>query len=275
MDTSLHQTVGLGLRLTHYDYIIENNPKVAWFEAIIESHLETGVTMEKFEKIAKNYPIVLHGVGMSLGSCDELNLKYLEKLKTLIENFNVKWVSDHLCWCTSGKHYFPDLYPLPYNEESINQIVNKIQKVQEFLKQPILVENLSSYIEFENSEMTEWEFVKEVAERSGCYLLLDINNIYVSSYNHNFNALDYLNHIPKDKVREYHLAGFSDKKTHYFDTHDNFVHPDVWKFYEYAVKHIGRYPTLIEWDNNIPDFKILQQEAKKAEIILQEKELCS
>lgn len=213
--------------------------------------------------------MALHGVGMSIGSSDPLNQDYLSKLKTLIEMVQPAFVSDHLCWISANEHYYHELLPLPFTEQAIEHVVVRIQHVQDYLQQPILIENVSSYLNFVDAELSEAEFLSEVAKRSGCFILLDINNIYVNANNHQFDAKEYLQKIPSEKVKQIHLAGFEDKGTHLFDSHSRAVHEKVWELYQEATLLMGAVPTLIEWDNDIPEFNVLEREAKKAKEIME------
>ncbi len=264
--------VGLGLRTVHYDYILKNRPKVPWFEVISENYMGTlsgsgGRGIMILENLRKDYPIVMHGVSLSIGSKDPLDKDYLKRLKKLASRIEPMWMSDHLCWTGVNGHNLHDLLPLPYTKETINHLVERIKQVQDFLGRQFLLENVSSYVTYEHSEMTEWECLTEVATKADCLILLDVNNIHVSAVNHNFSGLDYLNGIPVDRVAQMHLAGYSDMGTHLIDTHDHPVSDPVWKLYEKAVERFGRVPTMIEWDDKIPTFQRLWKEAKHAEQI--------
>lgn len=266
--------IGVGLRSPHYSYILENRPKISWFEAISENYmgLETGDggrPIQILEKIRAHYPIVLHGVSLSIGSTDDLNFKYLERLKQLIERINPLWVSDHLCWTGVNGENLHDLLPLPYSEETLKLLTEKILKAQDFLKRSLVFENVSAYLSFKHSEMTEWEFLTEIAKRTSCGLLIDVNNIYVSSVNQNFNPITYLTAIPKQSVQQIHLAGHSKSGECLIDTHDGPVTDKVWDLYTLATKIYGKIPTLIEWDDNIPEFSVLEAEALRAEKLQQ------
>ncbi len=261
---------GIGLRSVHYQTILETLPAVPWFEALTDNYMgEGGLPLHYLEAVCNHYPITFHGVGLSLGSLDPLDRNYLNKLKKLIDRFQPKLVSDHLCWSSFGGIHGNDLFPLPYSKEALDHIVNRISQVQESLGQRILVENVSSYVTFHSDEMTEWEFLTEVAKRADCDLLCDINNIYVSAQNHQFDPLVYLTALPHNRVKEIHLAGYEDVGTHLLDTHGDVVHPPVWALYEQAIEMIGPVATLIEWATNIPSFDTLQQEARKAALILE------
>ncbi len=258
------QNTGVGLRAPHFQHIMEHKPKIPWFEILIDNYLGGGPAIYQLEKIRNDYPITFHGVGMSLGSTDKLNLSYLKKLKQRICDFEPVHISDHLCWTSLGGHYAHDLLPLPYITQSIKTVVNHIHQVQDYLGQRILIENVSSYLSYKQSVMNEWEFLVSVAEQADCNILLDINNIAVSAHNHNLNAETYLNAIPIERVKEFHLAGYEDMKTHLLDTHSEPVHQAVWELYKKALHRFGAVPTLIEWDNNIPEFSVLSTEADKA-----------
>ncbi|MGE4233091.1 MAG: DUF692 domain-containing protein [Bacteriovoracia bacterium] len=274
-----HESIGhgVGLRPSHYTYVLENSPPIDWFEVISENFIglgdqKGGRPSFVLEQIRAKYPIVLHGVSLSIGSVDPLNQDYLDKLKELIHQIEPAWISDHLCWTGVEGHNLHDLLPLPYNEETIAHVVSRINDVQEFLGRQMVFENVSSYMTFESSEMSEWEFVTEITRRSGCALLLDINNIYVSATNHGFDPNIYLNGIPVDSVKQFHLAGHSimelgDQRKFLIDTHDHPVCDDVWSLYENAIRRFGKISTLIEWDDNIPDFSILMAESNRAKEI--------
>ena len=264
------QGVGIGLRSPHHQLVQEQNPDVPWFEVLIDNYLgKGGAPLAHLVNICQNYPLTFHGVGMSLGSTDPLNKKYLHQLKQLVDRFQPAWVSDHLCWVSVGNRYAHDLLPLPYIEQAITLVCDRIKHVQDFLGQQILIENVSSYLTYKISVMEEWEFLQQVAEQADCHILLDINNIYVSAQNHGFDAMQYIQHIPVERVREFHLAGYEDMGTHLLDTHGEAVHEPVWRLYEKAIQHFGPAPTLIEWDNNIPAFDVLKAEAKRAAQILE------
>jgi len=261
---------GLGLRVPHYSYILEHRPKVDWFEAITENYLPTaGGTCDNkplrtLEKIRADYPLVLHGVSLSIGSADPLNFDYLRKAKALYDRVSPAWVSDHLCWTGVEGENLHDLLPLPYTEEAISHVVDRVKQVQDFLGRRILLENVSSYVEFSHSRMPEWEFLSAIARGADCGILLDINNIYVSHRNHGFNPQDFLEGIPVDRVGQFHLAGHSDYGTHVIDTHDHDVREEVWELYRAAVQRFGSVSTLLERDDHIPPFPELYQELQKA-----------
>jgi uncharacterized protein (UPF0276 family) len=247
---------GLGLRTDHYSYILEHKPKVDWFEIISENYMDIGGKPKHYlHKIRENYPMVMHGVSLSIGSYDELDKSYLRQLKTLIDEVQPEWVSDHLCFTGNAHFNSHDLLPLPYNETTIKHLVDKIKQVQDYLGRQILIENVSSYMTYEASEMTEWEFIGEVARRSDCKLLFDINNIFVSSRNHNFDPHEYIQAIDPEKVWQFHLAGHSDNGSYIVDTHDEPVRKEVWDLYRASLEHFGETSTMIERDDKIPPFE--------------------
>jgi hypothetical protein len=256
---------GIGLRTQHFPRLWEDTAKVDWFEAISENFMiRGGRPLAALEKARAVAPLVLHGVSLSLGSTDAVNEAYLEELQILIQRFEPAWVSDHLCWGSIGGHYAHDLLPLPYTEEAVAIVVKNIQKVQEKLGRQILVENVSSYLTYTHSTMPEWEFLTAIANRADCGVLLDVNNIYVSAYNHHFNPRTYIENVPHDRVGQIHLAGHSNKDLYLFDTHDGPVINPVWELYRFAVRCCGRVSTLVEWDDQIPEFEVVRAEAERA-----------
>lgn len=261
--------VGIGLRSVHYQYIEETTPVIPWFEVLIDNYLGKGGTIRKhLLRIRENYPVTFHGVGMSLGSTDPLNINYLKLLRQAIDEYEPVHISDHLCWTGVASQYLHELMPVPYTDEAAKHIADRIRQVQDFLGQRILVENVSSYMEYTASCYTEAEFLSYVIELADCDLLLDINNIHVSAFNHNFNAQDYLQQIPGQRIREIHLAGYEEQGDMLLDTHSEAVHEPVWELYEKAINQFGAVPTLIEWDNAIPALDVLLQEAHKAQTIM-------
>ncbi|NET60483.1 MAG: DUF692 domain-containing protein [Symploca sp. SIO2E6] len=260
---------GIGLRSLHYQYILTQKPKVNWFEVISDNYLgDGGLPLYHLGKIRQDYPINLHGVGLSLGSTDPLNRGYLTRLKKLATSMEPDWVSEHLSWISINGHYLNDLIPLLYTEEVLKHVASRILQVQEFLGRPILIENPSPYLTFTDSTMTEWEFVEELVKKTDCYLLLDINNVYVNAINNRFDPLDYLDGIPATRVKEIHLAGYQEQENYLLDTHGYPVHPPVWQLYQAALARFGAVPTLIEWDTDIPSFEVLMAEANKAQQFL-------
>jgi len=261
---------GIGLRTPHHREVLDTHPDVAWFEVHSENFFAAGgKPHEVLEQVRAQYPLSLHGVGLSLGSTDPLNKWHLEKLKSLISRYEPGLVSEHLCWSSVDNRYLNDLLPLPYTEEALNHVVQRIQQVQDYLGRQILLENLSSYLQFTDSTIPEWEFLSAVAQTSGCGILLDVNNIYVNATNHGFDADVYLHAIPVSAVREMHLAGHSHEDGCLIDTHSKPVADAVWQLYERAVLRFGRVPTLIEWDNDIPSLDVLMGEANRAQQIME------
>ncbi len=257
---------GLGLRPTHYRHIFEHWPEVDWFEIISENFMDTGGKPRRnLDKIRERYPIVMHGVAMSIGTVDPLNSEYLQKLKKLADEIKPAWISDHLCWTGIAHKNSHDLLPIPYTEEALKHIISRIQQVQEVLERPIALENPSTYLEFKTSHIPESEFIAEMVKQSGCNLLLDVNNVYVTCYNHRLDPKAYIDALPLDKVAQIHLSGHSNMGTHLIDTHDDLVVEEVWQLYEYVVHKAGRVPnTMVEWDDNIPEFDVLFAELGKA-----------
>lgn len=270
--------IGLGLRAPHYSHIAQSHPPLGWFEAISENYMGlsesgSGRPRKILESFRKDYEIVLHGVSLSIGSTDELNFSYLTKLKKLAQVIQPKWISDHLCWTGVKGENVHDLLPLPFTKEAINHLVSRICRVQDFLGRRILLENVSSYITFKHSEMTEWDFLSEISNKADCGILLDINNVYVNSVNHEFDPVAYLKALPPERIGQIHLAGHSRQGELLIDTHDAPVCNEVWDLFRIAVKLFGQVATMVEWDAKIPDFSTLQAEADKAEkIISQETE---
>ena len=252
---------GLGLRRQHYTTIVEEKPAVDWFEIISENYMVAGgKPLYYLDKIRADYPMVMHGVSLSIGSADPLNLSYLADLKKLADRVQPCWISDHLCW--TGVHGLNthDLLPLPYTEETLRHVVERVQQVQEFLGCRILIENPSSYVAFSDSPIPEWEFLAALAEQADCLLLLDINNVYVSAFNHGFDALRYIHHIPVERVCQFHLAGHLNRGDYIIDTHDHAVIDPVWQLYRQAVERFGAVSTMIERDDAIPPLKDLLDE---------------
>jgi len=259
---------GLGLRTPHYVDILETNPAIDWFEILTENYLVPGgKPLYYLDQIKERYPVVMHGVSMSLGSTQDLDWAYLKQVKDLAKRVNARWISDHVCWTGVHRTNMHDLLPLPYTHECIEHIVNRIKQVQDFLEQPMLIENVSSYLTYAHSAMTEWEFLREITEQADCYLLLDVNNIYVSSFNHHFDPEDYLKGIPLNRPKQIHLAGHSNNGDHIVDTHDASVIDPVWQLYSNALQRFGQISTMIERDDHIPPLDELVQELAKAKHI--------
>ncbi len=252
---------GLGLRTTHYEEILESQPRVDWFEALSENYMvRGGKPLYYLERIRADYPVVLHGVSLSIGSTDPLDLEYLRALKTLADRIEPAWVSDHLCWTGMARQNIHDLLPLPYTPEAVDHVASRIARVQDFLQRPILIENVSSYVTFNQSEMTEWEFINELAERTDCLLLLDVNNVYVSGFNHGFDPHEFIDALPAERIQQIHLAGHSNRGSHIIDTHDAPIIDEVWKLYGYTIEALGPVATMIERDDHIPGLATLVSE---------------
>jgi uncharacterized protein len=244
---------GLGLRTPHYEAILDEPHDIDWLEIITENYLVPGgKPLHYLERIRERFPMVMHGVSLSIGSSDPVDPEYLAAVKALAARIEPHWISDHLCWTGIEGRNLHDLLPLPYTEEALGLVVARVGEVQEALGRQILLENVSSYLTFHASEMTEWEFLREVAQRADCAILLDINNIYVSSVNHGFDPMTYLTAIPRERVRQFHLAGHSDLGGHLIDTHDHPIVQPVWDLYRAAIAKFGAVPTMIERDDNIP-----------------------
>ena len=256
---------GLGLRTEHYAEILGGRPAVDWFEAVTENYLVAGGRpLHNLMRVRERFPIALHGVSLSIGSTGPLDLAYLAQIKALATRVQPVWISDHLCWTgVSGKNLH-DLLPLPYTEEALSHVVARVRAVQEILGQRILLENVSSYLAFQESRMTEWEFLSAVATQADCLLLLDVNNVYVSSVNHEFDPITYLDAIPADRVQQIHLAGHESHGDYLIDTHDQPVPDAVWSLYTEALKRFGVVPTMIERDASIPPLAELEAELRIA-----------
>ena len=262
--------VGIGLRIPHYDHILSKRPVVDWFEIISENYMvDGGPALEMLDRILEQYRVVQHGVSMYFGSAQPLNHEHLKRLKELTKRTKTPWVSDHLCWGSVDGRYTHDLLPIPYTFEAVEITAEKIRQVQDYLEIPVAVENVSSYAEFHESEMTEWEFLNEVVEAADCGILLDVNNIYVSSQNHSFNPSDYVNSVTAERVAQIHIAGHSKFEKYTLDTHDHPVLDPVWRLYSRAIERVGHTATLLEWDDNIPSFDEVHGEALKANRYLQ------
>jgi len=257
--------VGIGLRVPHYSHILEKKPVVDWFEIISENFMvDGGRPLHVLDQILEQYQVVQHGVSMYFGSADRPNREHLKKLKALVKRTRTPWLSDHLCWGSVDGTYTHDLLPMPYTLAAARSTAQNVREVADFLEIPIAVENVSSYAEFHASNMTEWEFLSEVVEFADCGILLDVNNIYVSSKNHRFNPYDYLDNIPHHRVAQFHIAGHSKFEKYILDTHDHPVLNPVWKLYSHAIQKVGDTATLLEWDDRIPSFKEVHHEALKA-----------
>ena len=256
---------GIGLRPVHYQQVVEQPPAVDWLEVISENFMVPGGNPRRvLRAVRERYPVVMHGVSMSLGSVDPLREDYLAALEQLAADVQPAWISDHLCWSSFGGHSGHDLWPLPFTEESLAHVASRVQQVQDRLRRPMLVENVSSYLQYAHATLTEWEFLAELTLRTGCSLLLDVNNIFVSAQNHGFDAVAFLEGIPKGNVGQIHLAGHSREGVLLIDTHDHPVCDEVWELYRTAVQRFGRISTLIEWDDQIPPLERLVAESQRA-----------
>ncbi|MFJ1266963.1 DUF692 domain-containing protein [Legionella lytica] len=256
---------GLGLRPDYYEEILLKKPNVDWFELVTENYLVPGgKPLYYLDKIREHYPVVMHGVSLSLGSSDPLDKDYLLQVKNLAARAEPKWISDHLCWTGVNGLNAHDLLPIPYTRYAIEHVVARIQQVQDFLHRPLLIENVSSYLTYKQSEMSEWDFLLEIVKESGCYILLDVNNVYVSSVNHGFNPIDYIHAMPGERVAQIHLAGHSNQGDYIIDTHDAPVVQEVWDLYATTIRHLGPVSTMIERDDNMPDFAELFAEMTQA-----------
>ena len=257
--------VGIGLRIPHYNHIFDKKPVVDWFEIISENFMvDGGRPLWVLDQILERYRVVQHGVSMYFGSAEPLNREHLRRLKALVKRTKTSWLTDHLCWGSVDGRYSHDLLPMPYTFEAAKKTAQKIREARDFLEVPIAVENVSSYAEYHVSEMTEWEFLTEVVEDADCGILLDVNNIYVSSQNHNFNPLDYVSNVPHERVAQIHIAGHSKYEKYILDTHDHAVIDPVWQLYARAIELVGPTATLLEWDDRIPSFEEVHAEALKA-----------
>lgn len=259
---------GMGLRSQHYPAITESWPEVDWFEAISENYMDTGGRpLHILEKIRQRYPVALHGTALSIGSVDPLHLNYLARLKALIQRIDPFIVSDHLSWAGTEGEQLHDLLPLPFTEEALQHVISRVGQVQEILGRQILLENVSTYVTFRHSTIPEWDFLSEVSNRSGCGILLDLNNIYVNAVNHRFDPFEYLKAVPADRIGQIHLAGHTDRGDFLFDTHSRPIIDKVWALYEEALRRWGPISTLIEWDEDIPVFEELNEEVERAKVI--------
>ncbi len=257
--------IGIGLRIPHYEDIFTQQPNIDWFEIISENFMvDGGKPLENLHRILERYPVVQHGVSLAIGSPDPLDFEYLKQLKALTKITKTPWVSDHLCWGRLPGAHYHDLLPLPYTKEVINYVAERARIVQDYLELPFALENLSSYVAFRKDEMTEWEFYSAVVEKADIFMMLDVNNIYVSSRNHGFDPKEYYTNIPLDRVIQIHLAGHSDYDAYVLDTHDNYVRDEVWKIYADVYPLTGGVSTLLEWDDKFISFQDTWDEALKA-----------
>jgi uncharacterized protein len=256
---------GVGLRRPHYAEVLETSPRMDWVELTTENFMVAGGRpIEVISGVRERYPIAMHGVSLSIGSTDPINRDYLHNLETMARRFEPVWISDHLCWTGVGGRNLHDLMPLPYTEEALLHVARRIREVQDVLGRRILIENVSSYMSFACSTLTEWEFLGAVAEEADCAILLDINNVFVSAFNHGFDSERYIESIPVERVQQFHLAGHQDHGKYLLDTHDHPVREEVWRLYEHALRRFGAVSTSIEWDDRIPEFRELQAIAEEA-----------
>jgi len=263
--------LGVGLRTVHFQHILREQPEVDWFEIISENFMDSGGRPRYvLEQIAERYPIVMHGVSLSIGSTDPLDFDYLARLKRLARHTKALWVSDHLCWTGVATRNSHDLLPIPYNETTLRHVVDRIRIVQDFLERPLVIENPSSYVTFAASTMHEWEFVSRMAEDADCGLLLDVNNVYVSSVNHDFDPVEFVRSVPHERVVQCHLAGHTNCETHLIDTHDGEVIDPVWQLYRELHLKTDGVSTLLEWDDKIPPFEVVHAEVLKAKDYMQD-----
>lgn len=256
---------GLGLRHAHFDHVLDHRPDVDWFEIISENFIDSqGRPRYVLDQIAERYPVVMHGVSLSIGSTDPLDFSYLGKLKRLADEIGAVWVSDHLCWTGVLGRSTHDLLPMPLTESSLAHVIDRVCTVQEFLQRPLVLENPSSYLTFTSDTMPEWEFLSRMAVQADCGLLLDVNNVYVSGFNHGFDPVEYIKSVPHDRIVQFHLAGHTNCGTHLIDTHDGRVIERVWELYRLAYQLTGGVSTLLEWDAKIPEFSVLHAEVLRA-----------
>src|SRR5258708_2781443 len=256
---------GVGLRSVHFPFILGNSPPVDWFEIISENFMDShGRPRYVLDQLAERYPIVMHGVSLSIGSTDPLDFDYLEKLKQMAKEIDAVWISDHLCWTGVNGLNTHDLLPVPLNDESLDHVVDRIRVVQDFLERPLVLENPSTYVAFADSTLSEWDFISRMASEADCGLLLDVNNVYVSSVNHDFDPVEYIESVPHERIVQFHLAGYTDCGTHLIDTHDGHVIHAVWNLFARAHRLTNGLSTLLEWDANIPELSVVHAEVKKA-----------
>lgn len=256
---------GVGLRREHFERVLSGPTQVDWFELISENFMvKGGRPLHVLERVRRDYPVALHGVSLSIGTADPLDRDYLDRLGELSARIEPAWVSDHLCWTGVGGHNAHDLLPLPYTEEALDHVVARVEAVQEHLGRRIALENVSTYLSFSGSTLSEWEFLSQLATRADCGILLDVNNVYVSAVNHGFDPREYLRALPPERIWQTHLAGHLDRGSHLLDTHSRHVCDEVWELYRFATRLIGAVPSLVEWDDDIPDWATLEAESLRA-----------
>jgi uncharacterized protein (UPF0276 family) len=257
--------VGVGFRVPHYAQVLDDHPAMDWFEVISENFMvRGGKPLANLEKLCENYRVIPHGVSLSIGQTEPLDDAYLGRLKALVDRVSPPWASDHFCWTGSAHANLHDLLPLPLTRQAVLHVAERVRRVQDFLEIPFALENASSYLAFTSSTMPEWEFISEVAEKADCGLLLDVNNVFVSAFNHGFDAATYIDAVPADRVVQMHLAGHTDKGSYLLDTHSDHVREEVWELYRRAVHRLGPTSTLVEWDDDIPSWEVLALEASAA-----------
>jgi uncharacterized protein len=263
--------VGVGFRIPHYAHVLGEKPAMDWFEVISENFMvRGGRPLENLDRLLASYRVVPHGVSMSIGASSPVDPDYLARLKGLLARIEPPWCSDHLCWGQTSKVVLHDLLPLPQTKAVVDHVVERVKRVQGELEVPFALENVSSYLTYTSSTMTEWELLSEIAEKADCGLLFDVNNVYVSSRNHGFDPNAYVDAVPADRVVQIHLAGHTDKGKYVLDTHSDFVRDEVWALYRRAIERIGAVSTLIEWDDDIPTWDVLAEEARKARALRDE-----
>lgn len=259
---------GLGLRHDYYETILSEKPDIDWFEVISENYMvDGGKPLYYLEKIRNDYPVVMHGVSLSIGGTDPLDKDYLRRLKALAAHTEPEWISDHLCWTVEGGHNVHDLMPLPYTEEAVSHVAARVRQVQDYLGRRILLENVSSYVNYRESQLTEWEFFSAVVEAADCLMLFDVNNVYVSAVNHGFDPLEYLDNVPPRRIQQFHLAGHKNYGDYIIDTHDHPIIDSVWDLYRQALSRFGPISTLIERDDHMPPLSDLMDELQQARAI--------
>lgn len=257
--------IGIGLRTVHFGEILGGSPEIDWFEVLSENFMDTGGRpLHILDRVVERWPVALHGVSLSIGSTDPLNLDYLGRLKALAARTRAHWVSDHLCWTGVLGRNTHDLLPMPYTDEALRHTVKRVRAVQDILERPLVIENPSSYVEFAASTLTEWDFLAALADEADCGLLLDVNNVYVSAFNHGFDPNVYVDALPAERVVQFHVAGHTNRGTHIIDTHSDHALAEVWELYRRAWARTGPTATLYEWDEDIPELDVVLREAHKA-----------